>query len=775
MGKKMPFGSGGALLAGLFALLTLGLLSGCVRNTIDDTLPSEIEGLSVPAGFNWNTVHSVELTVKPQDTYNGAYYYFVEVFSGNPVTDSTAELLASGVANQTQAFVRSLTMPSMAEVLYVRQTDPLRMKTTQVVAVDAPSLVCDFGDQTPVTEAAAIATPRLRAARISTNPTPSGAVSLSAHPSAAVTLAAGTAYVIPAGVTFTGKITFLQGSLLYVEGALDVTTVTMPVMASGNDLVVQENGTFTTTGEAQFYAYAGRFINHGTTSIGAITLNSTATVFNSGRLTVPGAFAVTDGGNSLVNEGYVTLGSVSLVNGLLENNGLMTIDGHLYTNSATVRNTNSLQAHEASLTRSTWYIDCGTYITESLVDQTNSDIHIKEGALLKMGTFNGSGTKVRMEEASLLEAAVAVFNSNSSEIYASEKKYALSRFGRVQAGAGNYKAIHYKGRLEVECSDHYQGLNQWNPFYVADNKVRWAETGQATTPIASTSCNNNGHTPVPPATEPSNPGFPINVPGATTYTFMMEDNWPAVADYDMNDLVAKLSIGYVQNTTNLVTAMRITYTLVAVGAKKSIAAAVQLDTVLPEQIQRIVHGASIPLIGQVFTTTSVGYEEGQSRPVIPLFERAHQALDPAMTINTMINTYKDGRTLTPVTNTIDITFTEPIPAALVDIMKLNFFIVPDAERTVGKRTEIHLSGYRPTDKADNTRFGRYYDNSVNGPWYTTPGNLVWGIMVPYDFKYAAEATSIVKAFPDFAAWCTSGGLDKIYWYQNPSTDPAFTY
>lgn len=761
--------------AGFSALLTVGLLSGCVRNTIDDSLPAEIEGLTVPATFSWATMRPVQLTIAPNDTYNGAYYYYLEVFDGNPVTDTSAVLLASGVGNQSQDFVRTLSLPAMTTVLYVRQTDPLRLKTTQAVVVDDSALLCDFGDEAPVAVSMPAVVPALRAAKVVSNPTPATALVLSTNPSAAVTLAANTAYVIPTGVTFTGKISFSQGSRLYVEGTLQVSPSNMPVMAAGNYLVVQTGGTFTGEGEALLYAYSGRFFNHGTVNLGLLSLNSTATIYNSGRLTVTGALTITDATNSLVNDGYATLGRVSLTNGLLENNGLMTIDGQLYTNTATLRNTNSLQAHEAIMVNSNWYIDCGTYITTSLVDQTNSTVFIKQGALLKVSTFQGSGTKVRLEASSMFEAAVAVFGSNSSQISGEGQTYALCRFGRVQAGVGSYKAVHYKGRLEVECSDHYQGLNQWNPFYTTDSKVRWAPAGQATTAIASTDCNNEGHTVIPPATEPSNPDFPEDGPQTPTYTFIMEDNWPAVADYDMNDLVAKLSIAYAQNNDNKVTAMRINYTLTAVGARKSIAAAVQLDELLPEQVQQVVHGAAIPLTGVAFTTTTVGYEEGQSKPVIPLFDEAHLVLDPSMQYNTMINTYIDSPKRPPVSNTIDIRFAEPIQAELVDIMKLNFFIVPDAEKANEKRTEIHLRGFRPTDKADISKIGRYYDNSVDGPWYSTPNNLVWGIMVPYDFKYAAETVSIVKAYPDFVGWCTSGGLDNTYWYQNPSADRTLVY
>ena len=65
---------------GFSVLFAVGLLSGCVRNTIDDSLPAEIEGLTVPATFSWATMRPVQLTIAPNDTYNGAYYYYLEVF-----------------------------------------------------------------------------------------------------------------------------------------------------------------------------------------------------------------------------------------------------------------------------------------------------------------------------------------------------------------------------------------------------------------------------------------------------------------------------------------------------------------------------------------------------------------------------------------------------------------------------------------------------------------------------------------------------------------------
>jgi len=759
-----------------FMIVSVGVFSGCVQNTIDDSLPPEIQGLNVPASFNWSSIQTPILTVTPEDTYDGVYYYLVEVFDGNPVIDTAAVLLAKGVSKKNQPFVTTLTKPAMADVLYVRQTDPRGLITLQTVFVDGSELTCDFSDTTVVETPVAEANERsmrveLRAVE---NPTPTNATQLTTALNSNRVLASNTSYVIPAGYTYTGKLTFSSSSKLYVEGELAVGDATVPQMAGSNVFVIQPDGRFSISGTTTMSSYSGTLYNYGSMIVRSLSFTSTADLVNKGTLIVNDLLSFTDQGNTFTNDGNAEFGSVSVTNGSVVNNGTMTVNGLLYTNQASLRNTNHLLAGSATTTGSTWYVDCGVYVTDVLLDESNTVFEMKTGAILKVGTFNGSGSQVKMPSSSMMVAATVIFNGSSSTINGTGTKYALCRFGRVIPGNGSYKVINYKARVEIECSDHYQGT-YYSPFYVADNKVRWAAEGHATTTITATSCNDEGNVVTPPYPDPVNPGFPLEVPTASVYTFIMEDNWPAVADYDMNDLVVNFSLAYVQNSSNLVTGMTIRYTLLAVGAKKSIAAAVQLDEVIPAQVDAITYGAGLPLTGRIFPREVAGYETGQAKVVVPLFDDAHKALNSSITLNTMLNTYKDVQKFTPVTNTVEVTFRQAMSPASVSIMKLNFFIVPDGVPNAAIRTEIHLSGFRPSDKADNTRFGRYSDNSVNGAWYTTPGNLVWGILVPSQFKYPTETTSIVKAYPDFAAWCTSGGAEKTSWYMNPSTEVGLIY
>lgn len=761
----------------LFLLMMAFCLSGCVRNTIDDSIPEEIEGLVVPANFNWSNIDNSQLTVIPFDMYNGSYYYLIEVFDGNPASDTSSVLLAQGVATKNQYFIADLTLPALTSVIYVRQTDPLKLETVQSVLVDSSILICDFMDTTSVQ--ASISSDLVSVLRstnaVLANETPSGAIQLTSNLTSSKTLNANTAYVIPSGYIFTGKITFSQGSSLYIEGSLSVSPENIPSLAANTKLIIQNKGSLTVSGNGTLQAYDCDMYNYGSVEIKAISLTSTATLYNSGILSLSGQYSVTNNENVLINDGLITFGSVGLTNGSIENNGVMTVEGLFYVNGGDVTNSNYLLAQNVTATGSIFMVNCGFYVSGTLLDNSGSAFYIKTGSILKTTTLNFNGSKVYMEAESMLEAETAVFNSNSSYIYGKGSTYSLASFGSVVPGNGSYKCIYYRGRLEVECSDHYQGANKWNPFYDVNSYVRFSETGSATTEIEAGSCIGQGNTVTSPETIPSNPVFPIEVPASSVYTFVMEDNWPAIADYDMNDLVVNLSFKYTQNSANKVTGMTIYYTLRAVGAKKSIAAALQLDEIVPTQINQITYTLSSMLTGSIFPREASGYESGQSKVVIPLFDDAHRVLNPDSKINTMLNTYIDAQNYTPKSNSVSVEFKQAVDPSAINIMKMNYFIVPDGVAGATQRTEIHLSGFVPTDKVDGSRFGKYYDNSVDGAWYTTPGNLVWGILVPVNFDYSAETKSIVESYPDFAGWCTSGGVNNTYWYLNPTSESGFIY
>lgn len=87
----------------LFAGIVL-FFTGCEQDYYD---PSRQQGtgsslfgdsIEVPATFDWATTRNIDMRVKVEDNYSGAYYYTVQVFDANPLFEEEATLLGMGVA-----------------------------------------------------------------------------------------------------------------------------------------------------------------------------------------------------------------------------------------------------------------------------------------------------------------------------------------------------------------------------------------------------------------------------------------------------------------------------------------------------------------------------------------------------------------------------------------------------------------------------------------------------------------------------------------------------
>lgn len=283
--------------------------------------------------------------------------------------------------------------------------------------------------------------------------------------------------------------------------------------------------------------------------------------------------------------------------------------------------------------------------------------------------------------------------------------------------------------------------------------------GESSVDIPATECNDGGNNNVAPGT-PANPVFPIIFNG-TTLTYLFEDNWPYLGDYDMNDLVLDVKPVYSLNSSNEVTRLKLEVSLRAVGATKRLAAGLQLDGINLEAISRIDRTNNTGVNGNVFSQSN-GLESGQTYAVIPLFDDAHEALGHSSPLIT--NTVKGSENnKTPMEVTFTIDFTTPLDLARISVDKFNVFIVNGGYKT--NRQEIHLAGFQPTDKADTSKFGLADDNSNRTP-YTSDNNMIWGLAIPGSAKYPVEWRSIRLAYSGLESWAKSGGASDKDWYKN---------
>ena len=261
--------------------------------------------------------------------------------------------------------------------------------------------------------------------------------------------------------------------------------------------------------------------------------------------------------------------------------------------------------------------------------------------------------------------------------------------------------------------------------------------------------------------------FPLDINTNTSYTYAMEDLWPNYGDYDMNDIVVSVTLASQITGNGKVNKMTITANLEAIGANKALGAAFQLDNIPAEKIHKVTYSTEDSRDGSIFEVDSEkNIELGQNNAVIPLFDNAHKFLKTSGITNTIVG----GNSASPRSVTVEIDFVNSannhVSQSDIDISNLNFFIVTGVNQKTKKRTEIHLRGYSPTDKADTSLFGTGDDNSISGAKYSSKGNLVWGIMIPAKFAYPIEDKSIVDAYKDFYNWATKGDSYND-WYNSP--------
>lgn len=262
---------------------------------------------------------------------------------------------------------------------------------------------------------------------------------------------------------------------------------------------------------------------------------------------------------------------------------------------------------------------------------------------------------------------------------------------------------------------------------------------------------------------------------ANKYTYLFEDQWPLYGDYDMNDIVLRVNkkkISLTSGKNKKVKEFELEMDLCAVGANKTIAAAIMLDGVPASAITQAVqyNDNNVPT---TFKLTSMNIEEGQDYAVIPLFDNAHSFLDrqAGSFVNTVSGSSNNTKDVKNISFTIK--FSNPtLDADAFNISKLNVFIITDRGN---KRKEIHVAGYQPTKLANTDMFGNNNDGSsiASKKYYVSKQGLAWGIIAPQQFKWPLEYVNIETAYEQFRGWVTSGGKENEKWWNDFDVKKVF--
>lgn len=793
----------------LVAITSAVLLTGCQKDLYDpnyvDSKDAPISG--IPSDFNWSTISSVNLTVNVDDKYNGEYYYVVEVFDSNPVIDSNAKLLTKGVAKKGQAFSTEFSIPQTLKNIAIRQTDPTGLTVTRVASV-ASNLTLNFASTTTKSlstrSSSAISTKSISVAESDfASEAPADAIPYTTDNDQ------GKATNLILRDKFNQGINLWTANKnLYASGKVHITSL---YLASGCVLYILPNAevtldndnSFSQSGNVISINSGGKLILKGKTEIGAgvkllnkgtieaadensyIKISSDGKLYNAGNINLVGQLSG-ENDNSFIDN----YGTINAKNFLLNGNSSMTNTGNVnITNQASITSTNAVWRNESgTFTAKNMEIygknlnsfnACKLIVTDYL-NMYDCKLVVDAGAYVSCKTLSMNNTRIELGDEAIfnvLNKATYGYNAPTNGIYGTGTKYALLKLKEAAIANGlDAKAenvIYYGGNLQIECSKHPSLIIEENsrPRFNQDNSVVWVSEGKSTLTISSTGCS-EGNVPAKGNT-PVSPQFPLTVNLGTTYTYAMEDLWPNYGDYDMNDIVVAIKPEYTLSSAEYVQSMTFTTTLKAIGANKPLAAAIQLDNVSDANVSNVTYSVS-STDGSVFAVGSNKVESfntnEKAKAVIPLFDNAHQFLGSTG----ITNTVKGGTTKPEKSVSITVTFVanKIKPADISEIATaLNFFIVTDKQKT--NRTEVHLRGFNATSHANKSLFGTSVDNSKTGLTYKSNSNLVWGMVIPSNFSYPVENTSILTAYPDFEQWAQSGGASNQDWYKTAKTGTTF--
>jgi len=523
----------------LFAGIVL-LFTGCEQDYYD---PSRQQGtgsslfgdsIDVPATFDWATTRNIDMRVKVEDNYSGAYYYTVQVFDANPLFEEEATLLGMGVAKNNSDFRTKVVLPDAVNMVYIQQTSPTGGKTIAPVEVSAAAINYSFSNIV----AAASSTAALRSS--SAEEVNDGAVS---------SRSSSTVYSVPSDTTaitqtngrlelnldggpylidgsFNGTTHFWGKGDIYVTGTFHVTDKFQ--LPSDSKLIILEGGSVEADRDVEILANSNLY-NNGTISVsgklqtsnanalvvndGEMTLYQLEVTQNSGLYTNNGTLTVSDelkisNNGNVVNNNTITSESLTLDNGTFNNEGDITVLGAtIVTNStASIINQNSFVTNTLSLQGNARVVNNCHMIVEGLLNTTDASIIVGSGGLLSTANLFMNNTRIELGSAAMMKVTVeAVFKYNKggdqwndNGFYGTGANKALLQIAKAVTDKNNGEnTIHYEGNLMIECYDHYNRILKNGRESYTEDGVTWAGEGGSTLVIPGTECNDGGYSNVP--------------------------------------------------------------------------------------------------------------------------------------------------------------------------------------------------------------------------------------------------------------------------------------
>ncbi|WP_297904115.1 LruC domain-containing protein [uncultured Parabacteroides sp.] len=703
------------------------LLAACTADIYEptpDPEPDPTPEVEAPADNAFSTGKSKTLTVNVPDAYDGKYFYTVEAFTMNPLFDENAKMIpGSGQkTNSKVPYCIELNFPDDMSTVYLRVTDPYhRTAVFAYDVVEGENMVCNIGEPATSTKST-YAQLRSSNTDFPTIDYTIGSDCETISGKGRVTLRTNKTYMIPENATLSGNVSIEGGNVkIYVKGTWKISNKGLR-LGKETSIYILDGGKIETDGS---------IIMSGTSRI-AIQDGGEFESEDEDK----NKLYMTDN-TSIVNEGDFDIAQVTMdLNSSIYNKGDFDVKKLTALKNSYIVNMREFDAKNISMVENSKLDNFCKFEADEFYVK-DASINVAPAAYMEVDYLNARGLTLCMDAKSMWVGKRVDFAGKKSWVLGSDTDYALFKVDEIIIERGLGIQLQYGKLLNIECKKHTQN-NMFDQCYYPGPGVAFSK-GQGFVKIDEDDCNNGGNHNE--GTGEPDDDETYEETETLPYVYLFEDNWPVTGDYDMNDLVLKVEVMN-RKERDKTKSVKIRYTLYATGATKQIGVGFQLD--------------------EVSASTVSGAEAGQSKAVVSLFSDAHSLLGSSERIP--INTY--NITTEPVVNEVTVDFNTPI-SGVINVNNFNLFIVTNGFDS-DRRDEVHVAGYRGTDKASSN------DNSTED-YVSNENRLMWALCIPaQEFAtYPKETIRIDDAYEGFESWIK--GDDTPGWYLNPIEDNVIKY
>lgn len=719
------------------------LLQGCkddvfnpekVKAAYQDRFPVK----NIDPAMDWKMTQQVRVNVSvSEDT---GIDYTIRIYDKNPlISRSSAKLLAEGTANNTTVFTTVMDCPSVLTSAFVCRTDAHSRNIVKYVSIQNGQLHAAFGSSPTTTRAA-----WTRSVSIETYSPEKSEAEITAMLSSAEEIRPNTdfqngkAYKISKDNIYRNKISkdgmgSDNPAIIIIEGSWEPNGNNMTVergfefyVIDGGEIVIPDEHTFTLVQSSRFIVYAG----------GTIKGNDIELTNASG-------------------------GSYNYNAGTMEIDDFHVSQGGAFYNCGTVR------VDEMNFDSGCKFINQG----KAYIGKTDSNITIDNGCYLYaeefVGTLNmGDTSSAEIEDFgdhSNNYNTQITMGDNSMITVLDEAELSQAQF----MGPNNEYAL-----VKINKDDDITEDIWWEAKFldaIKNTEGTISKWGESPITIPAGDCTGEGNTPDESGSE--TPTDPVS------YTYVFEDNFPLVGDYDFNDVVLDVETYYHrEKKTNHIKRIQLDVTLAAAGASKPLGVGLRITGINKSDIREVKTGGDDSRFQESFNSSynkfrynNVTYmEDSDPSVVIPIAGEVHNVfgVEPGEMVNTGIGVTAKEYTYEVIIELTDQTRTEP----LFSKDNLDFFICYQY-KSMEQRMEVHLYEF--------WGYGATAAGTIQQENLDLAGNNTWAICVPYGFRYPKETINVSRtdipeasAYPEFIYWAQDR-TQYTEWYEHPVEENVY--